>query len=314
MLLEIRIKFLNQLKLYLGHLLSADRYSENMSQQDVFIKLSVKVFGYLLWLFPKHFRNRRGKEMIQVFGDSCKDTLNDTGQMGLLVLWFRTFHDLLKTALQEQVEHKYHQLFVVFYQRRGKRLFDLVVVIPTTLLLMPVLLIITVLIKLDSHGPVLERQVRLGQYGKPFEMYRFRTSRILKVPGSKDLTFTRVGQFLRRTSLDELPQLINVLSGSMSIVGPLPSRANIHVDCPQSLQKLLNFQKNLPLLPGMTGFWQLEFRDNVSDWILEKLKLDAHYVKNASLWTDMIILLKTPLIVVSYEIKKRWKTQNKFDK
>jgi exopolysaccharide biosynthesis polyprenyl glycosylphosphotransferase len=177
-----------------------------------------------------------------------------------------------------------------------KRGFDLFTVLAVVVLLSPVWLLIALLVKLDSPGPVLFRQLRIGMNGKPFSIYKFR-SMFVDAPkyafspeAAIDPRITRVGRFLRRTSLDELPQVINVLNGDMSLVGPRPEMPFIvgqytPVQC-----------QRLQVLPGITGLWQLS-ADRASQ-IHENLQYDMYYIRNRSFFMDLAVLLHTAVFAM----------------
>ncbi len=178
-----------------------------------------------------------------------------------------------------------------------KRFFDVVVsAAGLTLLTIPFALI-SLAIKLDDGGPVFYRQVRAGKDGKPFHIWKFRTMVVgaeqqglgLNV-AKDDPRITRVGRFLRNFGLDELPQLINVLLGEMSLVGPRPT-------LPYQVQHYNEHQrKRLKMKPGITSLAVVSGRNALS-W-QERIELDIQYVENWSLWLDLKILLKTPWVVL----------------
>jgi len=188
----------------------------------------------------------------------------------------------------------------------AKRALDLVISIPGLLLLSPLLLVLALWVKLDSRGPVLYRGKRVGQDGRPFLMYKFRTmvvgaeKRGPAVTYRDDPRITGAGRFLRRAKLDELPQLLNVLRGEMSLVGPRPEDPS-YVAFYTPEQRLA-----LSVKPGITGPTQLEYRDEASmlqgegvdeEYVTrlmpEKLKLDLEYVRDRSLLLDLKILWRT---------------------
>ncbi len=194
-------------------------------------------------------------------------------------------------------------------QRLMKRIFDLTVGSVTTLCLSPLLLIISLLIKLDSNGSIIFRQERVGENGRIFNMFKFRTmvpdadnqreqvteinpksGRILFKKRPDDPRITRIGRLLRRTSLDELPQLFNVLRGDMSLVGPRP-------ELPWLVDQYEPWQRKRFAVPqGMTGWWQVNGR---SDKPLHlHTEDDLYYVQNYSIWMDIYILVKTPWVVL----------------
>ncbi len=181
-----------------------------------------------------------------------------------------------------------------------KRIFDLLAGLGLILVLAPLFLLVVLAIRLNSVGPVLFRTQRVGKGNKLFTMYKFRTMRIdtpqvathlLKEP---DQFLTPIGKLLRRTSLDELPQLINVLSGEMSLVGPRPALFN-----QDDLIALRTAGGVHQLTPGVTGWAQVNGRDELP--IPEKVKLDEWYLKNRSLWLDLKILGMTVFKVIRKE-------------
>ena len=181
-----------------------------------------------------------------------------------------------------------------------KRLFDLVLALCAVLILFLPVGLVALAVRLTSVGPVLFRTQRVGKGNKLFTMYKFRTMRIntpqvathlLKEP---DQFLTLIGKFLRRTSLDELPQLINVLSGKMSLVGPRPALFN-----QDDLIALRTAGGVHQLTPGVTGWAQVNGRDELP--ISEKVKLDEWYLKNRSFWLDFKILGMTFFKVIRKE-------------
>jgi len=174
-----------------------------------------------------------------------------------------------------------------------KRVCDMVVAGVALSVLSPLLAAIALWIKLDSRGPVLFRQVRAGRYGKPFTIFKFRT---MVVDAEKsgyytaadDPRVTRAGRFLRATSLDELPQLFNILKGDMSIVGPRPTLLY------QVEQYTERQRKRLEMRPGVTGWAQVNGRNALS-WP-ERIELDVWYVEHWSMWLDIKIVVKTLLV------------------
>jgi lipopolysaccharide/colanic/teichoic acid biosynthesis glycosyltransferase len=195
----------------------------------------------------------------------------------------------------------------------SKRLFDWVLSSIGLLLLCPVLCLIALAIKLDSPGEVFFRQERVGRFGKPFRIHKFRTMRQaasgqgLQITVGADQRITRVGQFLRRTKLDELAQLIDVWQGSMSLVGPRPEVPRYVAQYPAELR-----EKLLSVRPGITDVASIEYRDEstvlaqavdpehayVHEVLPRKLALSAQYVDEASLWTDVRLIARTLMIVV----------------
>ena len=190
---------------------------------------------------------------------------------------------------------------------RIKRLVDLAGVLLALPLLVPVMLAIAVAIRIDSRGPVFFRQQRMGYRGFAFSMIKFRTMRVNAAEGAdprlaaitsaEDLRVTRVGRFLRRYRLDELPQVINILRGEMSWIGPRPEAIPLSV----WYESELPFYRYRHIVrPGITGWAQLK-QGHVAnvDEVLEKLHYDFYYIKNFSFWLDLLILAGTIRIVLS---------------
>jgi lipopolysaccharide/colanic/teichoic acid biosynthesis glycosyltransferase len=193
-----------------------------------------------------------------------------------------------------------------------KRFCDYALTVSALLVLWPFLLLIVVLIRLDSKGPALFRQRRLGLEGRPFWVLKFRTMIVdaeerlgelehlneseggVLFKMKRDPRVTRIGGFLRRFSLDELPQLINILRGEMSVVGPRPLQLR---DCAYlSAAAPREFVRRLEVLPGLTGPWQVSGRSELG--FDRMLALDLDYIANGSLWTDLWIICQTFKIVV----------------
>lgn len=187
-------------------------------------------------------------------------------------------------------------------QRVAKRLTDLIVSSLMIAVLAPLMLVIALLVKLESHGPVLFKQERVGIEGKRFGMLKFRSMVVdaeamlsglaehnegagLLFKMRNDPRVTRIGALLRKYSLDELPQLLNILTGSMSLVGPRPP-------LPQEVEAYeQDVRRRLLVKPGLTGLWQISGRSNLS-W-QDSVRLDLYYVENWSLAGDLVIILRT---------------------
>lgn len=183
------------------------------------------------------------------------------------------------------------------YIRYGKRAMDLLLTVPGFVAILPLLGIIALLVRLNLGSPVLFRQIRPGLHGKPFTIYKFRTMTDARdgnwrlLPDAQRLT--RLGRFLRASSLDELPELWNVLKGEMSLVGPRPLLM-------QYLARYTPEQaRRHEVMPGVTGWAQVNGRNAVS-WE-EKFALDGWYVDHGSVLLDVKILLLTALKVVRRE-------------
>ena len=190
-----------------------------------------------------------------------------------------------------------------FYSQRLKRFTDILIAISSLLICLPIWLIISILIKVDSKGPVFYRQERVGKDGKIFFINKFRSmisdAEAKTGPiwaANKDERITTIGKLLRRFHFDETPQLINILKGDMSVVGPRPER-------PYFVKKLKQtypfYSRRFKIRPGVTGWSQINqpFDVNVKD-VHQKLKFDFYYIENMSLRLDINILVKTILVVI----------------
>jgi exopolysaccharide biosynthesis polyprenyl glycosylphosphotransferase len=177
---------------------------------------------------------------------------------------------------------------------RIKRVFDICVATVSLVLLSPLLLALAVAVRLSSAGPVIFRQVRVGQHGRPFELLKFRS---MRVNDDSDTTWTvngdtrrtKVGVFLRRTSLDELPQLFNVLRGDMSLVGPRPERPHFVQEFGQTVPHY-GARHRVPV--GLTGWAQVHGLRGDSS-IAERTRFDNQYIECWSPWKDLVILART---------------------
>ncbi len=205
------------------------------------------------------------------------------------------------------------------WQRFFKRAFDAIAAAIGLLFLAPLFGVVALLIKLDSPGPVFFKQKRIGENGRPFEMFKFRSMRCdadpeihkayvqrlikenigvgaasgkqVSLKMEDDPRITRVGRIIRKTSIDELPQLLNVLRGDMSLVGPRPP-------LPYEVELYEEWHKHrLDVPPGVTGWWQVKGRNRVS--FDEMIRMDLYYIEHRSFWMDLKILLLTPWAALS---------------
>lgn len=187
-----------------------------------------------------------------------------------------------------------------------KRTIDIIFSILGLVLLSPLLIIIAIIIKIDSKGPIFFAQERVGYKGNHFKMYKFRSMVVnaeelkeklqekneMSGPMFKmkdDPRVTKIGKFIRKTSIDELPQLINVLLGQMSLVGPRPS-------LPKEVEKFETWMlERLNVKPGLTCYWQVSGRNDIDfeDW----MKLDIKYVNERNLWIDIKLIFKTVFVL-----------------
>ncbi len=179
-----------------------------------------------------------------------------------------------------------------------KRLLDITSSCSGLIALSPLFLLVALAIKIDNPGPAFFRQERAGKSGCVFRIFKFRTMVVDEERAKKDAiileddpSITRVGKFLRKTSLDELPQLINVFKGEMSLVGPRPT-------LPEQVENYdMRQMQRLLVRPGITGWAQVHGR-NALTWP-ERIELDIWYVNNRTFWLDMKILLKTIFVVLN---------------
>ena len=189
------------------------------------------------------------------------------------------------------------------YQKYIKRIIDIIFSLIGLIFFLPIFLIVSILIKLEDKGPIFYNAERLGQNGKIFKMYKFRSMKV-NAPdirnkdgstynGNDDPRLTKIGKFIRKTSLDELPQLINVFIGNMSFIGPRP-------DLPEHIKQYNKIEKKkLNVLPGITGYNQAYFRNSI-EWH-DRLKNDVYYVEHTSLIFDIKIFFKTIFTVLKHD-------------
>lgn len=200
-----------------------------------------------------------------------------------------------------QIERKESTLYKV-----SKRALDVIASFLGLVILSPILLIVAILIKLESKGPAIFAQSRIGLNGKEFKMYKFRSmvqnAEELKEKLAKqnemsgpmfkiknDPRVTKVGKFIRKTSIDELPQLLNILKGDMTLVGPRPSLQ-------REVEKFESWMlKRLEVKPGLTCYWQVSGRNNIDFY--EWMKLDLKYVNDMGFWLDIKLIFKTVAVL-----------------
>ena len=190
-----------------------------------------------------------------------------------------------------------------------KRIFDVVFSIVALILIFPLCVVVAILIKATSRGPIFFVQTRVGKYGRHFSFYKFRSMYIdaekrkaelmaqnqsadgVIFKMKKDPRITPVGRFIRRTSIDELPQFLNVLFGDMSLVGPRPPVPS------EVSQYTLEDRKRLMVRPGLTCLWQVSGRSDIP--FKQQVMLDKEYIRSQSLWNDLRILLRTVPAILS---------------
>ena len=181
------------------------------------------------------------------------------------------------------------------YRKVIKKILDITLAIILIIILSPLMLIISLVIKLDSKGPVIFKQIRSGKNNKSFTLYKFRSMTCNNnfYDSSIEDQVTKVGKILRKTSLDELPQLFNILKGEMSFIGPRPWI----LDYAKYFTK--HQMRRLEVLPGITGLAQCSGRNNLG--IIERIDIDVEYVESISLLLDIYIVLKTIKSVLKKE-------------
>jgi lipopolysaccharide/colanic/teichoic acid biosynthesis glycosyltransferase len=178
-----------------------------------------------------------------------------------------------------------------------KRMIDIIVSISVITISLPLMIIVSLLILIDDGWPVFLKQKRIGQNFKEFELLKFRSMKVNNIPVEQmgqvredNPLVTRIGRIIRRFKIDELPQLINVLLGDMSLVGPRPT-------VPEQVKRYTDFEKlRLKMKPGITGWAQVNGNTQLS-WD-ERIKLDVWYIEHWSLWLDFIIVIKTIKVVL----------------
>lgn len=208
-----------------------------------------------------------------------------------------------------------------------KRALDILASLILTILFLPVWIIVPILIKLDSHGPIFFFQERIGKKGKIFRIMKFRSMKMFEIEGQevhavdfwkhnkklyekykkagwkltleKDPRITKLGRVLRQTSIDEFPQIFNILKGDMSLVGPRPIRQVEVADAVErygiGIRKTVDM--SLTVKPGLTGLWQVSGRNDIP-WD-QRVEMDAGYAKRRSFLEDFVIMVKTPFAMIS---------------
>lgn len=184
-----------------------------------------------------------------------------------------------------------------------KRLFDFFASLIAIIILLVPMIIIGILVKLTSKGPILYKQERLGKNGKPFKLVKFRSMRVDAEAngaqwsqGDDDPRITKFGRFMRKARIDELPQLFTILSGKMSIVGPRPEREVFY----NEFEKYIHgFRERLKVKPGLTGLAQVSGGYDLKPE--EKIIYDIEYIKKRSIWMDIKVIFKTVLVIFTHD-------------
>lgn len=228
--------------------------------------------------------------------------------MGVLVARLLTLQQELAVEIQRFIllwRYQHHvPPFTLWWRLVLKRLGDTVASGIGLVLTAPVMALVAVAIKLDSKGPIFYKQQRLGRFGEPFTIYKFRSMAVDAeatgprwATGKTDSRLTRVGRILRRWHLDELPQLVNVLNGQMSLVGPRPERPCFIEELNRQIPR---YDKRLFIKPGLTGLAQVHYRYDASlADVRRKLRFDLLYVKRMCLGLDLRILAWTVAVVIT---------------
>lgn len=236
------------------------------------------------------------------------DVLLDLKLGGIGVVDFQTFWE--RQTGRIDLDHVYPSWLIFsdgfggnHLQQWMKRLFDVAVSLIFLAVTLPVLIVTALAIKLESRGPVLYRQERVGRHGRPFMLMKFRSmcedaekDGVPRWASAGDDRVTRIGSFIRRTRIDEIPQLFNVLRGDMSLVGPRPERPYF---VEELAKQLPYYRERHRVKPGISGWAQINFPYGASvDDAKQKLQYDLYYIKNYSLFLDFIILLQTARVVL----------------
>jgi lipopolysaccharide/colanic/teichoic acid biosynthesis glycosyltransferase len=240
--------------------------------------------------------------------DEWERFLADRALAGTLVMHVKQMEESLtgRVAIEHLSENNFGSLIPGIVYAKVKRVSDLAVSALLLPLLIPVFLLVALLIRLDSRGPILFRQERMGYRGERFRMYKFRSmreagdfpdARMAAMTQDDDARVTRVGKYLRRYRIDELPQIVNIIKGEMSWIGPRP----------EAVPLSLWYEAELPFYryrhivrPGITGWAQVK-QGHVADVgdVLWKLQYDFYYIKNFSFWLDVLIVARTVRTILS---------------
>ncbi|GCE20963.1 hypothetical protein KDK_47630 [Dictyobacter kobayashii] len=237
----------------------------------------------------------------------------ETTQLGVSIIPMATLYE--RSFGKIPVEHIDDQWYAALPAEHGqsvtplylvwRKSIDLLFGLCGTFLLLLILPLVALLIRLDSPGPIFYSQPRLGYRGRPFLIYKFRSMYIDAEQMGKalwsrkhDVRITRMGRFMRATHLDELPQVINILRGEMSLIGPRPEREEFVVELEQSVPF---YRCRLMVTPGLTGWAQVKYHyGNTNRDTLVKLQHDLYYIKHQSITLDIFIMLKTVQEVLLY--------------
>ena len=232
-------------------------------------------------------------------------TANEKKKMVILVptLYEISCSKMYLWQIDDLPTQRVSRMLLTLEQRILKRTLDIVVAVTALILLLPVMLITAVIVKLDSPGPIIYSQVRVGRFGKEFKVHKFRSMRQDAeaktgpvLAGENDPRITKFGHFMRATRLDELPQLLNVLKGEMSIVGPRPERP-FFVE--QFIKEKPEYAYRHNVKPGITGLAQIAGKYNTTAY--DKLVYDLIYIQNVSVMYDLTLMLQTLKVLITKE-------------
>lgn len=240
--------------------------------------------------------------MIDIWGQCALMTMNSKKGVPLFHASFRSMIGIGTWNVSTKKMRDFDKRYVVtMYRKFVKRTMDIIMSIVLLVITFPILLITAVLIRIDSAGPAIFAQERLGLRGKVFRIYKFRTMCMNAehtgsgvYSGKNDSRVTKVGRILRATSIDELPQVINILKGEMSFIGPRPPLTYHPWDISEYTQEQLRM---FEARPGITGWAQVNGRKGVQ-WP-KRIELNVWYVDNVSFWLDLKILVLTVFKVLS---------------
>ncbi|MCG2715106.1 MAG: sugar transferase, partial [Candidatus Marinimicrobia bacterium] len=258
---------------------------------------------------PTFIKQKKIKEAIIALDDSDSDTIMDLiaifSHYNVSVKLLPDFYNLVSGF---KTSHIYGVSLIRFFSSNMKtwewllkRIIDIAVSLMVLIVFMPIWVIIALAILIDSSGPIFYKQKRIGKNKQEFELIKFRSM----MHNAEDLTgpkwaekedsrITRLGQLLRKTGLDEIPQFFNVLMGDMSIVGPRPERLYFVNELEQSIQF---YSRRLIVKPGITGWAQIKYKyDESIDDVREKLRYDLYYIENMSILLDLKIIVQTLLV------------------
>lgn len=283
---------------FVGTSLKIEEIKNFLSQSP---QLGYKIKGEGLTLPTPYFIQQEKIDLIVVDNKKEKDVPLNYFNLGIDIQSVQKFYENIfqKIPLEALDENWFFENIInrkPIYQAI-KNIFEFVSAVLLLIILSPLLLLISLLIKLTSEGPALYKQKRVGKNGKVFTLYKFRTmikdaeKYGIKKDNEEDWRVTKIGKILRKTHLDELPQLWNIIKGELSFVGPRPERPEF---VEEFKQKIPFYEIRLIVKPGLTGWAQINFPHGLTlDDAYQKLEYDIFYIKNRSLILDMLIMIKT---------------------